>query len=162
MIQLQYSPSHCACMTLSDRLGVRDTLAGTGIVQYIVCVGSEPSGCDHNRLELVAANESSLGTSISLDPGWDMRTNLSSYRYFVTVTAVDEGGQEGTTTSAVLIDWTPPRMVNMTIGGDAAVSEMPYPAFDGRFSFEVRFLEEVTDDAADLSLIWTEQVCAPQ
>ena len=49
-------------------------------------------------------------------------------------------------------------MVNMTIGDDAATDEAPYPVFDGRLSFDVAFLQEVADDAADLSLIWTEQV----
>ena len=132
--------------------------AGTRIEKYIVCIGSEPSGCGLNRIELDAVNQSDIGTSLSLEPSSSMRTNATSYRYFVSVTAVDGGGQEATSESIVLIDWTPPFMVNMTIGDDAATDEAPYPVFDGRLSFDVAFLQEVADDAADLSLIWTEQV----
>ena len=78
---------------------------GARIVRYIVCVGLAPSACDVEEHIVSTAMEASVSLQMH---SLIQRGARSSATVFVSVTAVDGMKRSNTSNVAVLLDWSPP------------------------------------------------------
>ena len=84
---------------------------GVRVMQYVVCVGSSPSACDVE--ELTASTAAAAFVSLQMYSRVS-RGSATSATVFVSVAAVDGMQRTNSSNVAVLLDWSPPVIGNVS------------------------------------------------